>query len=102
MNFSKVSPIAFGSCFKPIVEFQFKPIVEFWFRPPTQLLSHLSEGKLFHPQHFGDSTRGHKRQGFTMPSTQNNSSPVVQSHHNPAALDKQANQLEDKQENSDH
>ena len=37
-----------------------------------------------------------------MPPTQNNSSPVVQSHHSPAALDKQANQPEVKQENSNH
>ena len=39
-NSSKTSPITFGPCFKPIVEFQF--------RPPTQPKSHLSKGKLFH------------------------------------------------------
>ena len=38
-NSSKTSPIAFGPCFKPIIEF--------WFRLTTQHKSHLLEGKLF-------------------------------------------------------
>ena len=37
------SPIAFGQCIKPIVEFQFRSL--------TQYKSYLSEGKLFRPRH---------------------------------------------------
>ena len=47
VNSSKTSLLAFTPCFKPIIEFRF--------RPPTQPKSHLSEGKLFRPRHFGDS-----------------------------------------------